>query len=55
MTPTQTYDQVAEWLVRWEEARAANEPLPALDQLPPELHARAREGVQLLGLALSVP
>jgi tRNA A-37 threonylcarbamoyl transferase component Bud32 len=44
----QTDDQLAEWLVRWEEAHAANEPLPALDQLPPELHARAREGVLLL-------
>src|SRR5262245_1873563 len=48
MTPTQTDDQVAEWLVRWEEAHAANKPLPALDELPLELHARAREGVLLL-------
>jgi hypothetical protein len=48
MTPMQADDQVAEWLVRWEEAQAANEPLPALDRLPPELHARAREGLLLL-------
>ena len=41
-------DQVAEWLVRWEEARAANTPPPALDQLPPELRPRAREGLHLL-------
>jgi tRNA A-37 threonylcarbamoyl transferase component Bud32 len=41
-------DQVAEWLVQWEEARVANEPAPALDQLPPELRPRAREGLQLL-------
>jgi tRNA A-37 threonylcarbamoyl transferase component Bud32 len=41
-------DQVAEWLVRWEEARAANQPLPALDQLPAELRPRAREGLRLL-------
>jgi hypothetical protein len=40
-------DQLAEWLVRWEEARAANQP-PALDQLPAELHPRAREGLRLL-------
>jgi hypothetical protein len=44
----QADDQVAEWLVRWEEARAANRPPPALDQLPPELHPRAREGLRLL-------
>ncbi len=38
----QADDQIAEWLVRWEEARAANLPPPALDQLPSELrHARA--------------
>jgi tRNA A-37 threonylcarbamoyl transferase component Bud32 len=41
-------DQLAEWLVRWEEARAANRPPPSLDQLPPELRPRAREGLQLL-------
>jgi serine/threonine protein kinase len=41
-------DQVAEWLVRWEEARAANQPLPALDQLPAELRPHAREGLRLL-------
>ena len=41
-------DQLAEWLVRWEEARAANQPPPALDQLPAELHPRAGEGLRLL-------
>ena len=44
----QADDQLAEWLVRWEEARAANQPPPALDQLPAELHPRAREGLRLL-------
>jgi tRNA A-37 threonylcarbamoyl transferase component Bud32 len=44
----QADDQVAEWLVRWEEARAADRPPPALDQLPAELHPRAREGLRLL-------
>jgi hypothetical protein len=41
-------DQVAELLVRWEEARAADRPAPALDQLPAELRPRAREGLRLL-------
>jgi tRNA A-37 threonylcarbamoyl transferase component Bud32 len=41
-------DQLAEWLVRWEEARAANQPPPSLDQLPAELRPRAREGLHLL-------
>jgi tRNA A-37 threonylcarbamoyl transferase component Bud32 len=41
-------DQIAEWLVRWEEARAANLPPPSLDQLPPELRPRACEELQLL-------
>jgi hypothetical protein len=41
-------DQIAEWLVRWEEARAANQPPPALDQLSAELRPRAREGLRLL-------
>jgi serine/threonine protein kinase len=41
-------DQIAEWLVQWEEARAANQPLPVLDQLPAELRPRAREGLGLL-------
>jgi tRNA A-37 threonylcarbamoyl transferase component Bud32 len=41
-------DQLAEWLVRWEEARADNQPSPPLDQLPAELRPRAREGVRLL-------
>jgi hypothetical protein len=44
----QADDQLAEWLVRWEEARAANQPPPALDQLPAELHQGAREGLRLL-------
>src|SRR5262245_14028799 len=44
----QSEDQVAEWLVRWEEALAANQPPPALDQLPPELRRHAHEGLQLL-------
>jgi tRNA A-37 threonylcarbamoyl transferase component Bud32 len=44
----QSEDQVAEWLVRWEEACAANQPPPALDQLLPELRPRAREALQLL-------
>src|SRR5262245_9556631 len=56
-------DQVAEWLVQWEEARAANQPPPALDQLPAELRPRAREGLGLLrgfarishGLTTSAP
>jgi len=38
----QTDDQVAEWLVQWEEARAANQTPPALEQLPPELRALAK-------------
>src|SRR5262249_12971891 len=37
-----------EWLVRWEEALAANQPPPALDQLPPELRQHGREGLRLL-------
>ncbi len=41
-------DQLAEWMVRWEEARAANQPPPVLDQLPAELHPRALEGLRLL-------
>jgi tRNA A-37 threonylcarbamoyl transferase component Bud32 len=56
-------DQVAEWLVRWEEAQAADLPPPALDQLPPELRQRGREGQRLLrgfarmshGLAMPAP
>jgi hypothetical protein len=42
-------DLVAEWLVRWEEARAAGRPPPALDELPAGLRPRAREGLRLLG------
>ena len=41
-------DQIAEWLVRWEEARAAETPPPPLDLLPPELRPRAREGLHLV-------
>jgi hypothetical protein len=44
----QADDQVAEWLVQWEEALAADEPPPDLDQLPAELRPRAREGLRLL-------
>jgi tRNA A-37 threonylcarbamoyl transferase component Bud32 len=44
----QADDQVAEWLVHWEEVQAANQPPPALDQLPAELRPRAREGLRLL-------
>jgi serine/threonine protein kinase len=44
----QADDQVAEWLVRWEEAQAANHSPPALDQLPAELRPRAYEGLRLL-------
>jgi tRNA A-37 threonylcarbamoyl transferase component Bud32 len=44
----QADDQIAEWLVRWEEATAANQPPPALDELPAELHPGAREGLRLL-------
>jgi tRNA A-37 threonylcarbamoyl transferase component Bud32 len=44
----QTDDQLAEWLVRWEEAVLANQPPPPLDRLPAELRPRAREGLCLL-------
>src|SRR6516162_3017985 len=44
----QADDQIAEWLVQWEEAQASNRQPPALDQLPAELHPRAREGLRLL-------
>jgi tRNA A-37 threonylcarbamoyl transferase component Bud32 len=44
----QADDQIAEWLVLWEEAQAANRPAPALDQLPLELRPRAQEGLWLL-------
>ena len=40
----QADDQIAEWLVRWEEARAANLPPPALDQLPAELRPPLARG-----------
>src|SRR5262245_5013065 len=48
MVPMQADDQLAEWLVRWEEAALADQPPPALDQLPTELQPRAREGLRLL-------
>src|SRR5262249_6004339 len=41
-------DQIAKWLVQWEEAQAANQPPPALNQLPAGLRPRAREGLRLL-------
>jgi serine/threonine protein kinase len=41
-------DQIAEWLVRWEETRAANQPPPALDELPTEARPRARDSLRLL-------
>ena len=41
-------DETAIWLVRWEEALLANQPLPALDQLSAELRPRAGEGLRLL-------
>src|SRR5262245_35511156 len=44
----QAEDQVTDWLVRWEEARAADQPSPGLDELPTELHPTAREGLRLL-------
>src|SRR5262249_24387877 len=47
-TPMRADDQIAEWLVRWEEARAGNRPPPALGQLPAEPPAGAREGLRLL-------
>jgi hypothetical protein len=49
-------DQIAEWLVWWEEARAADTTPPALDQLPAELRPRAREDLRLLrGYARMAP
>src|SRR5262249_10826987 len=59
----QADDQIAEWLVKWEEARAGNQPPPALELLPAELRAGAREGLRLLrgfarmshGLTAAVP
>ena len=44
----QADDQVAEWLVRWEEALATGQRPPAPDELPPELQALARDGLRLL-------
>src|SRR6476620_9471588 len=48
MSPIPAEDRVAEWLVQWEEALAAGQPLPSLDQLPPELRPHARAGLRLL-------
>lgn len=44
----QAEDQVAEWLVKWEEAHVAGQPLPSVNQLPPELRPQARAGLRLL-------
>jgi serine/threonine-protein kinase len=44
----QVDDRLAEWLVRWEEARTDNQPSPSLDDLPADLRPRAREGLRLL-------
>src|SRR5262245_13998888 len=41
-------DQLAEWMIRWEEAQAAGQPPPALEQLPAELRPRALAALQLL-------
>jgi hypothetical protein len=59
----QAEDQIAEWLVRWEEALAADRLPPALDELPAELRPRARDGLLLLrgfarmahGLTMTAP
>src|SRR5437868_4122483 len=59
----QADDVLAEWLVRWEEARGAGVPAPALEKLPVALGARGREGLRLLrgfgrmshGLGATVP
>jgi eukaryotic-like serine/threonine-protein kinase len=44
----QVDDQIAEWLIRWEEAREANQPAPTLDELPAELRPGASEGLRRL-------
>jgi serine/threonine protein kinase len=44
----QADDRLAEWLVRWEEAQATNQAPPTLEELPAELHPRAREDLRLL-------
>jgi len=41
-------DQLAEWLIQWEEARAADLPTPELELLPAELRPRARASLRLL-------
>src|SRR5215212_5596407 len=48
MSPIPAEDQVAEWLVQWEEALAVGQPPPSLDRLPTELRPRARAGLRLL-------
>jgi len=48
MSPVQADDQAAEWLVEWEEALAAGQPPPSLDQLPAEVRPHARAGLRLL-------
>jgi hypothetical protein len=46
-------DQIAEWLVRWEEAVAANQPPPAVEELPADLRPGGLAGLRLLsGFAL---
>jgi hypothetical protein len=44
----QADDQIAEWLVQWEESQAATQPPPPLDRLPAELRPRAREALRRL-------
>jgi serine/threonine protein kinase len=41
-------DQLTQWLVEWEDARAADQPPPPVDELPTELRPRARAGLRLL-------
>src|SRR5262245_30965045 len=48
MAGMQIDDQLAEWLVRWEEARAANQPPPDIELLSAELRPGARAGLRLL-------
>ena len=44
----QAEDHVAEWLVQWEDALTAGQPMPSLDLLPPALRPEARAGMRLL-------
>jgi hypothetical protein len=41
-------DQIAEWLVRWEEAQEANQPPPAVEELPADLRPGGLAGLRLL-------